>query len=84
MPGIPARGYAEVGSEISPHYDSMIAKLVVKGADRQEAIARGRRALEQFAIEGIKTTIPLHKRILHDPTFIKGDLSTRFLDEFLK
>lgn len=83
-PGVRVDTAAHADYVITPHYDSMIAKLVVRGADRQEAIARGRRALDQFAIEGIKTTIPLHRKILDDPTFIKGELSTRFMEEFLK
>jgi len=67
---------------IPPHYDSMIAKLIVKGKDREESIARGRRALDLFIIEGVKTSIPLHRRILDDPRFIRGDISTRFMEEF--
>jgi acetyl-CoA carboxylase, biotin carboxylase subunit len=67
---------------IPPYYDSLIAKLIVHGTNREEAIARGRRALELFIIEGVKTSIPLHRAILDDPRFIAGDLSTRFLDEF--
>ena len=50
--------------------------------DRAEAIARGRRALEQFVIEGVKTTIPLHRAILNDPRFGRGDISTRFMEHF--
>ena len=67
---------------VPPHYDSLIAKLIVHGTNREEAIARGRRALELFIVEGVKTSIPLHRAILDDPRFIAGDLSTRFLDEF--
>jgi len=67
---------------VPPHYDSLIAKLIVHGTTRQEAIARGRRALELFIVEGVKTSIPLHRRILDDERFISGDLSTRFMDEF--
>ena len=67
---------------IPPYYDSLIAKLIVCGRDREEAIARGRRALDFFVIEGIKTTIPLHRRILDDPDFIAGRLSTRFMERF--
>ncbi|HEY8849954.1 MAG TPA: acetyl-CoA carboxylase biotin carboxylase subunit [Thermoanaerobaculia bacterium] len=67
---------------VPPHYDSLIAKLIVHGSNRQEAIARGRRALELFIVEGVKTSIPLHRAILDDPRFIAGDLSTRFMDEF--
>ncbi|MGZ7040232.1 MAG: acetyl-CoA carboxylase biotin carboxylase subunit [Thermoanaerobaculia bacterium] len=67
---------------IPPHYDSLVAKLIIRGKDRLETIARGRRALDLFIIEGIKTTIPLHRAILDDPKFISGDFSTRFLDTF--
>jgi acetyl-CoA carboxylase biotin carboxylase subunit len=65
---------------IPPYYDSLVAKLIVHGADRIEAIARMRRALEMFIVEGIKTTIPLHKRILEFPDFVEGKLDTHFLD----
>ena len=58
------------GYVIPPHYDSLIAKLIVSGRDREEAIARGRRALDLFVVEGIKTTIPMHRRILDDPDFV--------------
>ncbi len=67
---------------VPPHYDSLIAKLIVKGKDRAEAIARGRRALELFIVEGVKTSIPLHRAITDDPRFISGDFSTRFMESF--
>ena len=67
---------------VPPHYDSLLAKLIVRGKDRAEAIARGRRALEQFVVEGVKTTIPLHRSILNNEQFIRGDISTRFMDKF--
>ncbi|HYK03024.1 MAG TPA: acetyl-CoA carboxylase biotin carboxylase subunit [Thermoanaerobaculia bacterium] len=67
---------------VPAHYDSLLAKLIVRGKDRLDAIARGRRALEQFVVEGVKTTIPLHRAILNNEQFIKGDLSTRFMDKF--
>ena len=67
---------------VPPHYDSLLAKLIVRGKDRLDAIARGRRALEQFVIEGVKTTIPLHRAILNSDQFIRGDISTRFMDKF--
>ncbi len=73
----------ESGAIVVPYYDSMIAKLITHGRDRQESMARMRRALDEFVIEGIKTTIPLHKRILNDPDFQKGHVSTTFLDRFL-
>jgi len=67
---------------IPPHYDSLIAKLVVRGKDRAEVLARARRSLEQFVIEGVKTSIPLHRAIVNDDRFIHGDFSTRFMEEF--
>jgi acetyl-CoA carboxylase biotin carboxylase subunit len=70
------------GYVIPPYYDSLIAKLIVSGRDRAEAIARGRRALDLFVIEGIKTTIPMHRKILDDPDFVGGRLSTRFMERY--
>jgi acetyl-CoA carboxylase biotin carboxylase subunit len=70
------------GYVIPPHYDSLIAKLIVKGQSRGEAISRARRALDLFVIEGTKTTIPMHRRILDDPDFLEGRLSTRFMERF--
>jgi acetyl-CoA carboxylase biotin carboxylase subunit len=72
------------GYFVPPHYDSLIAKVIVHSRTRERAIARMRRALESLVIEGIKTTIPLHLKILSDPDFIAGRLSTRFMDRFLK
>jgi len=67
---------------ISPHYDSLIAKLISHGRNRNEAIRRMQRALEMTVIEGVKTTIPLHQRIVEDPDFVAGRLSTRFMERF--
>ena len=67
---------------IPPYYDSMIAKLVVHAATRDEAIMRMLRALDEFIIEGVKTTIPMHKKILADPDFRKGDISTKFMERY--
>jgi acetyl-CoA carboxylase, biotin carboxylase subunit len=82
-PGVRVETLAHSDCTISPYYDSMIAKIIVHGRDRHEAIARMRRTLEMTVIEGIKTTIPLHLQILNDPNFVAGKLSTAFLDEFL-
>lgn len=79
-PGIRVESYINAGSVISPFYDSMVAKLIVWGQDREEALARGRRALEEFKIEGIATTIPFHKRVLDAEIFQKGEARTDFLD----
>jgi acetyl-CoA carboxylase biotin carboxylase subunit len=81
--GIRVDSAMESGSVVVPYYDSMIAKLITHGRDRQESAARMRRALGEFVIEGIKTTIPLHRRILDDPDFQKGHVSTTFLERFL-
>ncbi len=67
---------------VPPHYDSLLAKLVIRGKDRSETLARARRALEQFVIEGVKTSIPLHRAIVNNEKFIRGDISTRFMDNF--
>jgi acetyl-CoA carboxylase biotin carboxylase subunit len=69
---------------IPPHYDSLIAKLIVRGKDRAETLARARRALEQFVIEGVKTSIPLHRQIVSNEKFMAGDFSTKFMDTFLR
>ena len=81
-PGVRVDTAVEPGSEITPHYDSLIAKLIVHGLTREEALARMRRALDECVVEGIKTTIPLHRRILDDPDFQKGRFSTAFLERF--
>ncbi|KRE54287.1 acetyl-CoA carboxylase biotin carboxylase subunit [Paenibacillus sp. Soil522] len=69
------------GYTISPHYDSMIAKLIVWGATREEAIARMKRALSEFAIEGIRTTIPFHLKLLNHSKFVSGNFDIKFLEE---
>jgi acetyl-CoA carboxylase biotin carboxylase subunit len=61
----------------------LIAKLLTHGADRDQAIARMRVALEEFVIEGVQTTIPLHQRLIEEPTFTDGELHTRFVEEWL-
>ncbi|MDC0709576.1 biotin carboxylase N-terminal domain-containing protein [Stigmatella sp. ncwal1] len=76
-------GYAE-GNTVTPNYDPMIAKLIVSGATRAQAIERSIAALEQFRIEGIKTNIPLHLRILRSEAFRAGELDTRFLEHHAK
>ncbi len=67
---------------IPPYYDSMIAKLIVHAATRDEAIMRMKRALDEFIIEGVKTTIPMHKKILDDPDFRQGNISTKFMERY--
>jgi len=78
--GVRVDSAAYADAVIPPYYDSMIAKLIVKGRDRAEAIGRMKRALEMFVIEGIKTSIPLHRRILADPDFAAGRFDTHFIE----
>ncbi|RIX53395.1 acetyl-CoA carboxylase biotin carboxylase subunit [Paenibacillus nanensis] len=80
-PGVRVDSSVYPGYTISPHYDSMIAKLIVWGPTREEAIARMKRALSEFAIEGIRTTIPFHLKLLSHPKFVKGDFDIKFLEE---
>ena len=82
-PGIRVDSAMESGGMVQPFYDSLVAKLIGYGRDREEALARMKRALEEFVIEGIKTTIPLHQRILAHADFQKGHVSTRFLDRLM-
>ena len=79
-PGVRVDTAAHSECTISPYYDSMIAKIIAHGRDRQEAIARMRRTLEMTVIEGIKTSLPMHLRILAEPDFAAGKLSTAFMD----
>ena len=72
------------GYTIPPYYDSMIAKLIVHGKTRNAALMRLRRALEEFVIEGVKTTIPLHQRIIENPEFIDGMYNIHWLENFLE
>jgi acetyl-CoA carboxylase biotin carboxylase subunit len=81
-PGIRVDTAAHAECTISPYYDSMIAKVISYGRDRQEAIVRMRRALEMSVVEGVKTTIPLHLKILSDPDFLAGRLNTGFMERF--
>ena len=83
-PGVRVDTYVYPGYRVPPFYDSMIAKVIVHARTRDLAIARMRRALEAMVIEGIKTTIPLHLRIMNDPDFQAGNISTRFLEGFLR
>jgi acetyl-CoA carboxylase, biotin carboxylase subunit len=81
--GVRVDSAAYADAVIPPYYDSMIAKLVVKGRDREEAIARMKRALEMFVIEGIRTSIPLQRKIMADPEFAAGRFDTHFIERFL-
>ncbi|MCY0901741.1 MAG: acetyl-CoA carboxylase biotin carboxylase subunit [Firmicutes bacterium] len=78
--GVRVDSAAYAGYVVTPFYDSMIAKLIVWAPTRSEAIARMRRALGEFRIEGVKTTISFHERLLTHPAFVEGDVNTRFLE----
>ncbi len=79
-PGVRVETFVEEGSKISPYYDSLLAKLIVHGQDREEAIARAKRALDEFQIEGVATTIPFHKRVLDNQVFVDGEATTDFIE----
>ncbi|MGO9953837.1 MAG: acetyl-CoA carboxylase biotin carboxylase subunit [Dissulfurispiraceae bacterium] len=80
-PGVRVDSSAYPGCLVPPHYDSLIAKLIVRGKTREEAISRMNRALDEFRVEGIKTTIPFHKKIFNHPDFIKGNFNTDFIEK---
>jgi acetyl-CoA carboxylase biotin carboxylase subunit len=80
-PGVRVDTAIYPGYTVPPYYDSMIAKLIVYGKDRQEAIKRMARAIDEFIIEGVKTTIPFHKKLLSNPKFIEGQYTTSLVDE---
>ncbi len=82
-PGVRVDTAVYPGYVVPPYYDSMIAKLIVHARTRELAIARMKRALEMMVVEGIKTTIPLHLKIMNDENFQKGNFSTKFMEDFL-
>ena len=82
-PGIRVDTALHADATVTPYYDSMVAKIMAHGRDRAEAIARMRRALDMTVVEGIKTSIPLHRRILADPDFQAGRITTAFMERFL-
>jgi len=82
-PGVRVDTFAHAECTVSPYYDSLIAKIIVHGRDRTEAIARMKRTLEMTVVEGIKTSIPLHLKVLSDPDFIAGRLSTSFMERYM-
>ncbi len=82
--GVRVDSAAYAGYRIPPYYDSLISKLIVHGADRAEAVARMRRALDEYVIDGVKTTLPLHQRIMRDGAFMRGRYDLNFLSRFLK
>lgn len=79
--GVRVDTFAYSGYKIPPNYDSMIAKVIVKGKDRKEAIENGKRALDEFIIEGIKTTIPFHRKLVENVNFVNNDYDINFIDK---
>jgi len=80
--GVRVDSHIYAGYTIPPNYDSMIAKLITMAQTREEAIAKMHRALSEFVVEGVKTTIPFHLRLMKDPNFIAGNYTTKFLESF--
>ncbi|HWB29963.1 MAG TPA: acetyl-CoA carboxylase biotin carboxylase subunit [Vicinamibacterales bacterium] len=82
-PGVRVDTYAHSECTVSPYYDSLIAKIITYGRDRTEAIARMRRTLEMTVVDGIKTSIPLHLKVLADPDFVAGKIHTGFMERYM-
>jgi acetyl-CoA carboxylase biotin carboxylase subunit len=81
--GVRLDTHVYAGYTIPPNYDSMIAKLIVTAQTREEAISKMKRALDEFVIEGIKTTIPFHRQLMDDPSYISGNYTTKFMEDFV-
>ncbi|MFK8055443.1 MAG: acetyl-CoA carboxylase biotin carboxylase subunit [Saprospiraceae bacterium] len=80
--GVRVDTHVYAGYTVPPHYDSMIAKLIVRASNREECILRMQRALDEFIVEGIKTTVPFHQRLMRDPDFKSGNFTTKFMETF--
>jgi acetyl-CoA carboxylase biotin carboxylase subunit len=80
--GVRVDTHVSAGYKIPPYYDSMIAKLIVKAATREDAIAKMRRALDEFIIEGVRTTVPFHKKLMTEERFVGGNFDTSFMEDF--
>ena len=80
--GIRVDTHVYSGYTIPSNYDSMIAKLITTAQTREEAIAKMKRALDEFYIEGVKTTIPFHRQLMEDPDFLAGNYTTKFMETF--
>ena len=83
-PGVRVDSHAFVGYIVPPFYDSLLGKVIVHGHDREEAIARMQRALDEMVVQGVQTTIPFHQKVLRHPDFLAGRTSTRFLERMLQ
>ncbi len=82
--GVRVDSWVHDRAKVLPYYDSLLAKLIVWGEDRDAAIARMRWALDEYVVEGIRSTVPFHRRVLRDPEFLSGDLDTGYIERFLK
>ena len=80
-PGIRVDSHLYTGYRVPPHYDSLLAKVIAYGATRKEAIQTMLRALDEMAVDPLKTTIPFHKKVLHDPGFVAGKYATDFVEK---
>ena len=80
--GVRLDTHVYAGYTIPSNYDSMIAKLITTAQTREEAISKMKRALNEFIIEGVKTTIPFHRQLMDNPKYIKGDYTTKFMEDF--
>ncbi|MDV7186177.1 acetyl-CoA carboxylase biotin carboxylase subunit [Lutibacter sp. TH_r2] len=80
--GVRVDSHVYAGYTIPPNYDSMIAKLITTAQTREEAISKMRRALDEFVVEGVKTTIPFHRQLMDNPDYISGDYTTKFMEDF--
>ena len=83
-PGVRVDSHVYTGYEINPHYDSMIGKVIVRGRNRAEALAKMSRALSEFVMEGPATTVPLCQALLGDTRFARGEYTTAFLESFMQ
>jgi acetyl-CoA carboxylase biotin carboxylase subunit len=81
--GVRLDTHVYAGYTIPPNYDSMIAKLITTAQTREEAINKMKRALDEFVIEGIKTTIPFHRQLMDDPDYVAGNYTTKFMEGFV-
>jgi len=82
-PGVRVDSHIYQGYRVTPFYDSLLAKLIVKGINRKEAIAKMKRALDEFIIEGVPTTIPFHRALMEDPSFVEGQISTSLVNQLI-
>jgi acetyl-CoA carboxylase biotin carboxylase subunit len=81
--GVRLDTHVYAGYTIPPNYDSMIAKLITTAQTREEAISKMKRALDEFVIEGVKTTIPFHRQLMDDPAYVEGNYTTKFMETFV-